>query len=120
MNENPRDKLRLAIHSTHEAAEKIAGIGAVLDGVLPQDAYQKVFPATILVGPCAFPLGGHPLKEVYFDSAANDRPTESSQLPAKARERLLRTAEDLGTRIVLGARTVACGAAGDSRSLPAI
>jgi hypothetical protein len=89
MNENPLDKLRLAIHSTHEAAEKIAGIGAVLDGVLPQVSYQKVFPTTILVGPCAFPLGAHPLKEVYFDSAGKDAPIESSQLPCSS---LLRTA----------------------------
>jgi len=31
---NPSAIDRIAVHSTHEAAEKIAGIGAVIDGIM--------------------------------------------------------------------------------------
>lgn len=43
--------LDLVVHSTHEAASKVGGIGAVLDGLLSQPAYNAAVKRTILVGP---------------------------------------------------------------------
>ena len=39
------------VHVTHEAAEKIGGIGAVLDGMFTSGAYQKEVDRTILISP---------------------------------------------------------------------
>ncbi len=43
--------LDLVVHSTHEAGIKLGGIGAVLDGLLTQAAYNENVKRTILVGP---------------------------------------------------------------------
>lgn len=43
--------LDLVVHSTHEAGVKLGGIGAVLDGLLPQPAYNDAVKRTVLVGP---------------------------------------------------------------------
>ena len=45
------DTLDLVVHSTHEAGTKLGGIGAVLDGLLTQPAYNDAVKRTILVGP---------------------------------------------------------------------
>lgn len=45
------DSLDLVVHSTHEAGTKLGGIGAVLDGLLTQPAYNGAVKRTILVGP---------------------------------------------------------------------
>ncbi len=39
------------VHVTHEAAEKIGGIGAVLDGMFTSSAYQNEVDRTILISP---------------------------------------------------------------------
>lgn len=44
-------ELDLVVHSTHEAGAKIGGIGAVLEGILPQPAYNQIVHRTILAGP---------------------------------------------------------------------
>lgn len=41
----------LVVHATHEAGLKVGGIGAVLDGLLAQPAYNSAVRRTILVGP---------------------------------------------------------------------
>jgi hypothetical protein len=43
--------LSLLVHATHEAAVKVGGIGAVLDGMLGADAYNHHVKRTVLVGP---------------------------------------------------------------------
>jgi len=43
--------MRTAVHVTHEAATKIGGIGAVLNGVCTSDAYKKFFDTTVFYGP---------------------------------------------------------------------
>lgn len=43
--------LDLVVHSTHEAGIKLGGIGAVLDGLLAQPAYNDGVKRSILVGP---------------------------------------------------------------------
>ncbi len=41
----------LLVHVTHEAGVKVGGIGAVLNGLLGADAYQRSVARTIVVGP---------------------------------------------------------------------
>lgn len=41
----------IAIHITHEAVEKMGGIGAVVAGLVTSSDYQRVFERTILTGP---------------------------------------------------------------------
>jgi len=41
----------IVVHVTHEAVEKIGGIGAVIAGLMTADAYQESVTRTILVGP---------------------------------------------------------------------
>ncbi len=65
--------MRTAVHVTHEAATKIGGIGAVLNGLCTADAYKKFFDATIFYGPL-FDFGGNvsarlgPEGEVLFST----------------------------------------------------
>ena len=44
------------IHVTHEAREKMGGIGAVLEGLLTARAYQEAADRTILIGNAELPL----------------------------------------------------------------
>lgn len=41
----------IAVHVTHEAVEKMGGIGAVIAGLVTSPSYQDVFERTVLVGP---------------------------------------------------------------------
>jgi len=41
----------IAVHVTHEAVEKMGGIGAVIAGLTTVPAYRKAFERTVLVGP---------------------------------------------------------------------
>ncbi len=41
----------IAVHVTHEAVEKMGGIGAVIAGLVTSTDYQKTFERTVLVGP---------------------------------------------------------------------
>jgi hypothetical protein len=41
----------IVVHVTHEAVEKIGGIGAVIAGLMTDDTYQKRVSRTILLGP---------------------------------------------------------------------
>ena len=43
--------MRTVVHVTHEAVEKIGGIGAVLDGLLTSREYNKAIDRTILICP---------------------------------------------------------------------
>ena len=43
--------MQTAVHVTHEAIQKIGGIGAVLEGLLTSRAYLAEVPRNILVGP---------------------------------------------------------------------
>jgi hypothetical protein len=43
------------IHATHEAVQKVGGIGSVLEGLLTAKAYQKAVQRSILVGPLTHP-----------------------------------------------------------------
>ena len=43
----------IVVHVTHEAVEKIGGIGAVLAGLMTAEAYAKIVSRTILLGLCS-------------------------------------------------------------------
>ena len=43
--------MQTAVHVTHEAIQKIGGIGAVLHGLLTSKVYLEQVPRNILVGP---------------------------------------------------------------------
>lgn len=42
--------IRLLVHATHEAGLKVGGIGAVLEGLLSTDSYNRAVARTVLVG----------------------------------------------------------------------
>ena len=48
-------------HITHEAVEKVGGIGAVLQGLLTSRAYREAVERSILVGPLFDPTAAQPL-----------------------------------------------------------
>ncbi len=50
--------MRTIAHVTHEAVEKVGGIGAVLEGLLTCDAYRNREHRTILIGPMFATRGG--------------------------------------------------------------
>ena len=45
------ENIELLVHITHEAGVKVGGIGAVLNGLLGAEAYNKAVERTIVVGP---------------------------------------------------------------------
>ncbi len=47
----PPSQFDLIVHSTHEAGWQVGGIGAVLNGLLGEPAYNRAVKRTILVGP---------------------------------------------------------------------
>jgi hypothetical protein len=107
------DQVRLALHSTHEAAEKIAGIGAVLDGILPEPDYQAFFAKSLLAGVYHFPKSGGILApenernwRTSFDSAGAAKVNCVEPLSPETSGRLQNTAEEFGSRIVCGERRV--------------
>jgi hypothetical protein len=57
-----------AAHVTHEAAEKIGGIGTVLEGILTSPVYQRHVERSILVGPFSEHLEVEPTKRLGENS----------------------------------------------------
>lgn len=106
-------KIRLALHSTHEAAAKIGGIGAALDGIIPEAAYQQTFDRTLLAGAFHFPPDANLLTRpkiwrVHFDSAQQLEAT--GDLKADTRDALKAIAAQYGTRIAFGQRRIGSAA----------
>ena len=58
------------IHVTHEAPEKMGGIGAVLEGLLTARAYQSLVDRTVLVGTTTLPFDEPPadLETVWYET----------------------------------------------------
>jgi hypothetical protein len=90
------------VHVTHEAIQKIGGIGAVLQGLLTSKVYLAKAPRNILVGPY-WPSDGHgesrlgPAGEVLYSSLDN---LYRSPLAARFRE----IEQSFGVGIVYGRR----------------
>jgi hypothetical protein len=94
--------MQTVVHVTHEAIQKIGGIGAVLHGLLTSKTYLTKVPRNILVGPY-WPSDGHgelrlgPSGEVLYSSLDN-----LYRSPLAARFREIEQTFDVG--IVYGRR----------------
>ena len=90
------------VHVTHEAVQKVGGIGAVLQGLITSSAYAEAIDRTILLGPLPDPHSSEPLGldgTVVYD---NSRAIWSAEIgPA-----LYRIEVSRGVRIVYGRRRV--------------
>ncbi len=49
------DAMRIAVHVTHEAVQKIGGIGSVIAGLCTEETYKSFFDTTVLYGPLFSP-----------------------------------------------------------------
>ncbi|MCC7492834.1 MAG: hypothetical protein IT204_10820 [Fimbriimonadaceae bacterium] len=98
---------RIAVHSTHEAADKLGGIGTVLQGILPEPAYGAAYQRTLLVGVYPFPTEGSVIDDEALRAARGWSVKFDSQLPRRGgalAQRLLQVAERYGVRLVYGTR----------------
>jgi hypothetical protein len=113
-------KGRIAVHSTHEAADKIGGIGTVLAGLLPEPVYQAVFERSLLVGVYHFPAEGSVIDDlavreakgwtVIFDSEVTEPGLPRGRgADARLIRALAEVAARFGTRLVYGERQIAAG-----------
>ena len=97
------------VHVTHEAVQKVGGIGAVLHGLITSSAYAEAIDRTILLGPLPDPHSSEPLGPdgtVVYD---NWRAIWSAEIgPA-----LYRIEVSRGVRIVYGRRRLGPGTAGE-------
>ncbi len=95
-----------AIHITHEARAKMGGIGAVLEGLITAEPYQRVVDRTLLVGTAELPLEDPPpdLVSVQYESnGAGPGPGRSETAVAP----LLRGIERAyGVRVFYGQRAL--------------
>jgi glycosyltransferase involved in cell wall biosynthesis len=93
------------IHITHEAYEKMGGIGAVLEGLLTARAYQGIVGRTLLIGTGEVPLKqpSEELAEVLYETG---RPPVRAALALA--EAFNRIEGATGVRILYGRRAVPC------------
>ena len=96
-------------HVTHEAVEKVGGIGAVLQGLLTSRAYRRSVERSILVGPLLDPSSAQPLGPrgvLLYDRLSGARDAAA----ARALEGVER---EHGVRLVYGRRPLAPGVAAE-------
>lgn len=90
------------VHVTHEAVQKVGGIGAVLQGLITSSVYAGAIDRTILLGPLPDPYSSEPLGPdgtVLYD---NWRAIWSAQIGTA----LYRIEVSRGVRLVYGRRRV--------------
>ena len=95
------------IHITHEAHEKMGGIGAVLEGLLTTRAYQSIVDRTLLVGTGEVPLKqpSQELTAVFYETGQPATLSPGHEALAQAFSRI---EAETGARILYGQRTVPC------------
>ena len=94
------------IHATHEALQKVGGIGAVLEGLISSPVYQKNVDRSFFVGPLLKPDDEDVLVaqgEVWFSTISG------TQTTANANE-LERVAQRYNVNLIYGLRRFANGA----------
>ncbi|NUP99107.1 MAG: hypothetical protein HUU35_04530 [Armatimonadetes bacterium] len=99
----------IAIHSTHEAAEKLGGIGTVLAGLLPEPAYRQAWPQTLLVGVYPFPAEESLIDDPEVREAKGWAVRFDSQSPRTGgglQADLASIADWYGLRLVFGERAI--------------
>ena len=95
------------IHITHEAHEKMGGIGAVLEGLVTSRAYQSVVDRTILVGTGEVPPR-KPAEEVSAVLYETGRPDAACGESAALADVFRQIETATGVRILYGRRAVPC------------
>ena len=96
------------VHVTHEARQKMGGIGAVLEGLLTTRAYQAVVGRTILVGCGRVPTTGppDPLEHVLYQTG---RPADGADtVDGSLAEALRRIETTYGVGLLYGRRRLPC------------
>jgi len=102
------------VHITHEAHEKMGGIGAVLEGLLTTRAYQNAVDRTILVGNASLPLGqpSDTIQTVLYETGAAESPPSAAESPARAAPPIIDAFKKIeascGVRLLYGRRAVPC------------
>jgi len=96
------------VHITHEAQDKMGGIGAVLEGLLTTRAYQGMVDRTVLVGTAEVPLRRPPqeLQAVYYETGG--WPTDAPSPVRAPVEAFHRIEAAYGVRLFYGRRAVLC------------
>jgi len=94
------------IHITHEAREKMGGIGAVLEGLLTAPAYGSAVERTILVGTASLPLA-EPLADLSSIAYPTSAPGPHEPAAAPLAEALARIEAAYGVRVLYGRRAIA-------------
>jgi len=95
------------IHITHEAYEKMGGIGAVLEGLVTTRAYQSVVARTILIGTGEVPPRKPAEEEVTVLYETGRPPAEAFETAALA-DAFRQIEATTGVRILYGVRSVPC------------
>jgi glycosyltransferase involved in cell wall biosynthesis len=103
------------IHVTHEAHEKMGGIGAVLEGLLTTRAYQNAVDRTILLGAGAVPLGkpSDEIEVILYQTGVAAQPADgypggSAEALVVPVEAFRRIEAAYGVRILYAHRAVSC------------
>lgn len=96
----------LAVHITHEAALKIGGIGAVLEGLLSTEAYNAGVGRTILAGPWPAwdmdQMRGILSPKSRLQVRWASRYDILGQVPPDLGRKMLQVEEEYGTRLLYG------------------
>jgi hypothetical protein len=95
------------VHITHEAHEKMGGIGAVLEGLLTTRAYQAAVDRSILVGSTSLPLA-QPSESIQAVLYATGEAATSPDVPPALQEAFKRIEATYGVRLLYGRRAVPC------------
>jgi len=95
------------IHVTHEAREKMGGIGAVLEGLLTARAYQEAADRTILIGNAELPLAEDlpGLQTALYETGGSA--TGGDTLGPDVAHALARIEAAYGVRVFYGVRVIA-------------
>jgi hypothetical protein len=107
-------KVEVAVHITHEAAAKIGGIGAVIEGICTTRQYRDSFETTLLYGPL-FTTAGH-----AWRSLDNGSDTVFTNVPPRSDgaldEKLQNVIRNYSVDIVWGRRELKSSCAGTTPS----
>ena len=93
------------IHVTHEAREKMGGIGAVLEGLLTARAYQSAVRRTILLGAASLPLA-EPPADLLSVAHPPDAPGPHEPIAPRLAEAFARIEASYGVRLLVGRREI--------------
>jgi len=94
------------VHVTHEAQEKMGGIGAVLEGLVTARGYQAAVGRTILLGCAQVPPRAPPemIEQILYQTGG---PTDED-IPGDLADAFRRMEATIGVRLLYGRRRLPC------------